>query len=430
MPAIPARIPSDEPQRLAALRRYDILDTVPEPAFDDLAKLAAFICGTETAHISLIDEDRQWLKSRVGIGADETPRDLTFCSHAILETNVFVVPDACEDVRFATHPFVVGEPRLRFYAGAPLRTSDGHALGTICVVDQKPRVLAPHQLAALEALSRQVMAQLELRRANARLAEAKTEAERANRAKTEFLARVNHDVRTPLMVIQGYADIVRENPDAADRKDCLHQISRAADHILTLVNSITDISRIESGRVELAPERLDVCDTIDRVVEMVRPIAAERHVTIEVDSDVRLPDVVADRSRTIDILLNLLSNGIKYNREHGRLCISPTLDVSGRVRINVTDTGFGIPTDKLSRVFQPYDRLGAEQTTIKGTGLGLASARRWAEAMGGTMGVESVEGVGSTFFVTLPAAERQYVCALTPRLAASRHSDLLHAASA
>lgn len=153
----------DEPERLAALQHYEVLDTPPEPAFDDLAFLAAHICATPIAMVSLVDADRQWFKARVGLDLTETPRDVAFCAHAIAEPTPLVVPDALADDRFAGNPLVVGDPQIRFYAGAPLRVRDGHALGTLCVIDRVPRELSDEQQRALEALSRQVTAQLELR---------------------------------------------------------------------------------------------------------------------------------------------------------------------------------------------------------------------------------------------------------------------------
>jgi GAF domain-containing protein len=156
--------PKNEERRVAALEKYAILDTDPELAFDDLTLLASFVCKTPIALISLIDGDRQWFKSRIGLDVAETSREVALCSTAILQPDVFVIPDALADERFRNNPLVAAEPHIRFYAGAPLVTEDGYALGTLCVIDQKPRDMAPDEKDALRALSRLVLAQLEFRR--------------------------------------------------------------------------------------------------------------------------------------------------------------------------------------------------------------------------------------------------------------------------
>lgn len=187
---MPVTKPSNEAARLEALEKYAILDTDPEHSFDDLTLLASFICKTPIALISLVDEDRQWFKSRVGLTASQTPREIAFCSIAILQSDVLVVPDALRDERFRTNPLVVSDPHVRFYAGAPLITEEGFALGTLCVVDRIPRQLAPEQKEALKALSRLVLGQLEFRRNLIRLKEALTDRTKEEHERQRELLKV------------------------------------------------------------------------------------------------------------------------------------------------------------------------------------------------------------------------------------------------
>jgi two-component system, NtrC family, sensor kinase len=186
--AIPMPLPDRD--RVAALQRYAILDTEPEQAFDDLTLLASFVCKTPIALISLVDEDRQWFKSKIGMDACQTSRDIAFCSVAIQQTDVMVVPDTLQDERFRDNPLVVSGPRIRFYAGAPLINEEGYALGTLCVVDRTPREFGADQKEALQALGRLVLAQLEFRRNLQLLKEALTDRTQAEHDRERELLKV------------------------------------------------------------------------------------------------------------------------------------------------------------------------------------------------------------------------------------------------
>ncbi|SRR5581483_3236885 len=181
-----APLPKNEKKRLEVLWHYEVLDSVPEEVFDDLTELAASICEAPVALISLVDENRQWFKSKIGISATETSRDVSFCAHAILQEGLFIIPDASKDERFAGNPLVTSEPHIRFYAGSPLITPDGYPLGTLCVLDKVPHTLREDQKRALRILSRVVMTQLELRHRSHELTRAKEEHAKMSRAMNEF----------------------------------------------------------------------------------------------------------------------------------------------------------------------------------------------------------------------------------------------------
>src|SRR4028118_473969 len=185
-----APIPENEATRLKALRQLQILDSPPEAGFDDLTRLAALLCGTPTALVSLVDANRQWFKSKVGIEASETPRCVAFCAHTILQPDILIIPDALADKRFATNPLVTNPPHIRFYAGVPLITGEGQALGSLCVIDYVPRKLEPYQVEALQALGRQVVVQLELRRSLTALARTITERQRGKKTRKRFFKRI------------------------------------------------------------------------------------------------------------------------------------------------------------------------------------------------------------------------------------------------
>lgn len=187
---VPTPAPTTDKARVAALQKYAILDSEPEQAFDDLTLLAAYICKTPIALISLVDEDRQWFKSKVGMSLSETPREIAFCHTAIQQSEVMVVPDTLQDERFRNNPLVVSEPRIRFYAGAPLITEEGYALGTLCVVDRTPRDFGVDQKEVLQALGRLVLAQLEFRRNLILLKEALTDRTREEQERERELIKV------------------------------------------------------------------------------------------------------------------------------------------------------------------------------------------------------------------------------------------------
>jgi PAS domain S-box-containing protein len=243
------------------------------------------------------------------------------------------------------------------------------------------------------------------KRAAEELRTARDVAEQASRAKSEYLSRMSHELRTPLTAMLGYSDLLEIRAPRDDQTQAIAAIQKAGGHLLSLVNDVLDIARIESGREMLALESVAISDVVDECVRLITPAAMERRIHVATDfSAAAGAHVIADRQRTTQALLNLLSNAIKYSGDSARVDVIVSRDGDARVRVAVSDTGPGIAPQLRERLFQPFERLGAERTTIPGTGLGLALTRKLVEAMRGELGVESVVGEGTTFWILLDRA--------------------------
>ncbi|MEX2582587.1 MAG: ATP-binding protein, partial [Gemmatimonadota bacterium] len=281
-----------------------------------------------------------------------------------------------------------------------------HKDGDWRVLEARARTLLPDSAdAGLVINSRDIT---ERRQYEEALEEAKEEAERANRAKSDFLSRMSHELRTPMNSILGFSQLLARRALEPEQRKGVDHILKAGRHLLNLINEVLEISRIEAGRLNFSLEPVSVETVVDEARALILPLAEQHGITLhDIERDSELY-VVADRQRLAQVLLNLLSNAVKYNRPDGTVSISCGEDGEAGadrvLRIGVRDTGPGIPATQLDRMFVPFERLGAEQSEVEGTGLGLALSKRLVEAMGGTLTVESSPGQGSTFWISLARA--------------------------
>lgn len=231
-------------------------------------------------------------------------------------------------------------------------------------------------------------------RTSRELLSAQQEADSASRAKSEFLSRMSHELRTPLNVILGFGQLLEMDTDDRSRPEYVNHILTAGHHLLGLVNEALDLSRAESGRLSMSLESVELMAVMNEAVQMIEPLASQRQITLTTSCSCDSCWVKADSQRLKQVFLNLLSNAVKYSSEGGSVAVVTRAEEGGRMRAEVVDTGPGIPPDKVSRLFSPFDRLGAEATQIEGTGLGLTIAKALMEAMGGSIGVETSPGEG------------------------------------
>ena len=406
-------VPVDEDARIASLLGYSILDTPEDPAFNDLARIAATLCGAPVAMINLVDRERQWTKASFGMARLTVPRGYSICTQVIAQSgDVFAVTDLAADDRFAHHPIVIRSPHMRFYAAAPVVTEDGYALGTVCVFGSAARTsLEPEHAEALRAVARQIMALIELRRertalneANARLETMVDRLQDVSRRKTEIISDVSHEFRTPLTTILGYAELIRdETLEPSEIHEFAGDIVRDVERLTRMMENVLDLERLEAGASRINTTTVDLGDLITEEVTRWTSDGDTKHqINIVMDPD--LPTVSADHDRILQVVSNLLGNAVKYSPDGGEITISLTAIAGAQeFRVEVQDHGIGIGPDSHRRIFERFARTAeAIRHGIRGTGLGLAISRQIIEGHGGRIGVDSKIGEGSRFWFTLP----------------------------
>jgi signal transduction histidine kinase len=402
-----APLSDDEALRIEVLQSYSVLDTLPEKNFDDITELASLICDMPIVLISFVDRERQWFKSKVGILASETPRDVAFCAHAILDPEKpFVVEDAQKDTRFADNPLVTDGPKVRFYAGAPLMTPEGYALGTLCLIDNKPRELNETQLRALTILSKKVIAELELRKSMlllernyAKVSKLMDALADSNRELEIFSQVASHDLQAPLRSIIGLSDLIdSEYGDAIpeEARNYLNMIKTSTQRMVHMVRDMLEYARLDKNPLYLT-HQFYAQEELDTVLAQLGDTIKEKNAAIKTDA---LPLLYGNNLHFARVLQNLIGNALKYQEPHNQPIVSITCrDIGNFWQFDVQDNGIGIKPEFLEKIFKPFTRLHASHV-YEGTGLGLAICIKIIERHGGTMQCVSLPDLGTKFTFT------------------------------
>ncbi|MDQ3493310.1 MAG: ATP-binding protein [Chloroflexota bacterium] len=396
-------IPADEAQRLAAVQRYEILDTPADGTFDRITALAARLFDVPIAIVSVVDHDRIWFKSHHGLEVEQIGRDAGLCASAILHDGPWVINDAPRDPRALANPLVAGEFGLEFYAGVPLKTSEGHNLGTLCILDFQARELTPSQTASLEDLAAMVMNELELRLASRRAAELAREREQIQDA---FAGMLSHELRTPATTIYAATKMLSRDPtvmSSARARDLLPDITGETERLLRLIEDLLVLTRVERGLLETAQEPVLLQRVLPKVVEQEGKRWPERTIRLEVAPG--LPPVAGDGSYLEQVVTNLLSNGLKYSASGTEIDVSAALvEDEDQVEVRVRDRGIGLKADSQEAVFGLLFRTSEGSRHAGGAGIGLYVCRRLMEAMNGRIWAESAPDKGTVFAFRVPLA--------------------------
>lgn len=390
----------DDTRRLRALADYRVLDTPPEEVFDNITRLAVAIFHTPIALISLLDETRQWFKAHHGLETTQTPREYAFCDHAIRADKTLVVEDATLDPRFVDNPLVTSAPFVRFYCGVPLHSSDGYALGTLCLLDRIPRNITAAERAGLEALARQVETELEIRRRVLLLEEALATQQQQQKGKELLASMLIHDLRGPLTAITLTAASIR-HPDPQCQLD-LQDLSDEADRARRMLTDVLDMCLQGMGSLRLRRTQLDCGRLVNEVARGLERLGKVRGqwLTVEIPASPCLIDADPDLIRRV--LENLITNAMHHGPANRPIAVGLKA-LESAVRIEVRDLGEVIPPAQRGPVFRAFEALPSTgAVNHRSHGLGLSFCRMAIEAHAGTIAVEPGADGGNCFFAELP----------------------------
>ncbi|MCO5951048.1 GAF domain-containing sensor histidine kinase [Mucilaginibacter flavidus] len=389
---ISARIPENESVRLSALHEIGLLDSPQEAEFDEIVKFASMLCNTPISLISLVDSDRQWFKARIGLDVDETNRDVSFCSHAILQDQLFEIRDTILDNRFADNPLVVDDPSIRFYAGMPLVTSGGDRLGTLCVIDRTPGELSEKQRFGLKVLANNVIKIAELRIKNKELYYL-TETQK------RIISILAHDVRNPLASIKNILELKQsEILDAEDAAEMIKMVTGQLNNTIEMVENVVSWGQMHLKFGQLNLVDFDLHDLVGRIFgsETLNSVAKGNRLV----NNIPYGTIEHSDERALEFILrNLVSNANKFTQNGS---ISIDIKRAGiKTILWISDTGVGMPQEKAVTLFSGDVTSTLGTNKEKGSGLGLLLVKEFVERLNGSIAVESQINRGTTIRIEL-----------------------------
>ena len=404
---ITAELHPKEKKRLAALQQTGLLDTQTTDDFQEMVDLAASICETPIALISLVDQERQWFLARHGLDASETHRDLAFCAHAIHQEDLFVVSDAILDERFADNPLVTGDPSIRFYAGAPLIDAEGNPLGTICAIDRRPRQLNAHQQKALEALSRVVIRDIQRRQATKELQKSQEKLTNLLNQQSKFSLQASHEIRDLLHSSTGFSQLIAQgSSDLNLPKDFMlwtKLLGDSTSRLANLVSNVIDMNQLDDGKIKPVLRTCIPSEWFPSFVDRHREQAQNKSITLKLALSPQTPvQVVSDLMRLDQALSHILDNAIKHSPPGERILIAVDQGPSDGLRVVIRDNGEGMLPEDQERIWLPFEQVKDEQ---EGSGLGLALTRQLMKLLKGGIHLSSHKNTGTAVSIAIPSLD-------------------------
>jgi len=392
------KFPDNEKERIAELKKYNLLDTLSENDFDNITALIAAICEVPISLITLLDSDRNFFKSHFGLDFNQSPRNISFCGHAILQDDeIFMVEDSTKDERFKDNPLVT-EAKAIFYAGVSLINSNGFKLGTLCVFDHKPRKLSEVQIISLKALGKQVVILFELRKKNKLLTEFQKELQQRNERLVKFAHVVSHDLKSPLANITSLTRMLREENNQNLSEDSGMYLDYIEESSFSLKNYINGILKFYKADELIDAQKQDV--ELKQLFEEINEILITDDIVFEFPTDGILQNV--NKAALTQIFLNLIDNSLKYNLNQQRLVSITYKEETDSHQFSIKDNGMGIDLGVQEEIFTLFKTTGIKDRDGKeGTGIGLATVKSLVLKLGGSIFLESEPGKGSIFTFTI-----------------------------